>query len=204
MAETPIDLSTWPRATQFHLFRTYDRPHFAVTSRINVAHLLARKPDGVSPYRGCLFAISTAVHTIEALRMRFRGDQVILHDQIETSVTVPLAAGGFGYADLPHHTAFSDFDATAKARIAATALGKGPPPNTGARDDMVYLSCLPWLDYTSITNAMPGPNDCIPRVSWGKFTDATMPMTIEVHHALADGVHVGAFFAQVQATLDAL
>ena len=65
---------------------------------------------------------------------------------------------------------------------------------------------MPWLDYTSINNALPGPDDCIPRVSWGKFVDQgrrwDMAMTLEVHHALVDGAQVGAYFAAVQAALD--
>lgn len=78
--------------------------------------------------------------------------------------------------------------------------------NSGARDDLAYLSCMPWLDYTAINNALPGPDDCIPRVTWGKFVEHNgrwdMAMTLEVHHALVDGAQVGAFFAAVQRALD--
>jgi chloramphenicol O-acetyltransferase type A len=79
--------------------------------------------------------------------------------------------------------------------------------NSGERDDVAYLSCMPWLDYTSINNALPHADDCIPRVSWGKIVPEAdgrqrMAMTIEVHHALVDGRQVGDFFAAVQAALD--
>ena len=66
---------------------------------------------------------------------------------------------------------------------------------------------MPWLDYTAINNALPGPQDCIPRVTWGRIVDHggrfDMAMTLEVHHALVDGAQVGAYFAAVQDALRA-
>jgi chloramphenicol O-acetyltransferase type A len=60
-----------------------------------------------------------------------------------------------------------------------------------------------------MNNAMPGPDDCIPRVSWGKFVQNaddqwSMAMTLEVHHALVEGRLVGAYFEHVQRQLETL
>lgn len=209
MVETTIDLDDWDRAVQFRLFRTYERPHFATTSRLSVDNVIRNlKPAGVSPYRACLYAIGMAIHKVPAMRLRFRGDQVVRHDAVEMSATVPQHAGGFGYSYIAFDPDFHTFDRAAAAEIEAVAKGASKP-NTGERDDLVYLSCMPWLDYTSINNAMADRNDCIPRVSWGKFVqDADgvwrMAMTLEVHHALLDGEHVGAFFETVQTMLDGL
>jgi chloramphenicol O-acetyltransferase type A len=64
------------------------------------------------------------------------------------------------------------------------------------------------MDFTSIDNALPGPDDCIPRVSWGKNVETqgrwSCAMTIEVHHALVDGRQVGDYFAAVQSAVDRL
>lgn len=209
MAETIIDLTTWSRAAQFALFRSYTRPQYAVTSRIDVTHLLTHaKPRGISVYRGCLYAIGTGLHAVPELNMRFRGDTVIRHDITTLSMTVPQDAGSFGYGYVPYQAGFADFDAVCAGQIAAVAAGKGLAPNTGERDDLAYVSCMPWLDYTSLNNALPGPDDCIPRVSWGKFVDQggcwDMAMTLEVHHALVDGEQVGAYFAVVQEALNGL
>jgi len=201
-----VDLSTWPRAVQYRLFRGFEKPHFAVTSRVDVSHLVARKVAGVSPYRACLYAIGKGLHAVPELRMRFRDDAVFCHDIITLSMTVPTSQGSFGFAYLPFLPDRDAFDIAAKAEIEAVASGAPRAPNQGGRNDFAYLSCMPWLDYTSISNALPGRDDCIPRVTWGKFVDQggrwDMAMTIEVHHALVDGAQVGEFFAQVQAVLD--
>lgn len=201
-----VDLAAWPRAAQFHFFRTYEKPHYAVTSRLDVSHILGRKVGGISAYRSCLYAIGAGLHAVPELCMRFRGDQVVRHDMVTLSMSVPTDAGSFGYAYVPYMADFAAFEAQAKTLIDDAARGGSLNANSGERDDLAYLSCMPWLDYTSINNALPGPDDCIPRVTWGKFVDHggrwDMAMTLEVHHALVDGAQVGAYFAAVQDALE--
>ncbi len=207
MAQRIVDLNTWNRADQFRFFRTYAKPHYAVTSRLDVSHVMARKADGVSPYRASLYAIGAGIHAVPELRMRFREEVVTEYDRIDLSMTVPLPDGNFNYAYVPWQADFPAFDRQAQEIIAATEGGT-LRANTGQRDDLAYLSCLPWLDFTSIDNALPGPDDCIPRVSWGKIVPEAggqrMAMTLEVHHALVDGRQVGDYFAAVQAALDGI
>lgn len=200
-----IALDGWRGAEAFRLFRGYGKPHYAVTSRVDVTRLMsARERLGV--FRCCLWAIGAGLHAVPELRMRFRGDRVTLHDRIELSPAIALEGGGFGYAYIPWDADRASFDTTARERIAAVRAGAALDANTGVRDDVAYLSCLPWLDYTSLDNALPGPDDCIPRVSWGKIVPRDgghdMAMTIEVHHALVHGEHVGRYFSEVQAAFD--
>lgn len=210
MAETRVDLATWPRAAQFRWFRAYERPHYATTSRLDVSQLMETcKPAGVSVYRGCLYAIGAGLHAVPELRMRFRGDDVVIHDAVALSMTVPTQAGSFNYAYVPYLPEFSAFDAQAARLIADAATREDLDPNDGSLDGVAYLSCMPWLDYTAINNAMPHKDDCIPRVSWGKIVQEPdgrwcMAMTLEVHHSLVDGAQVGAYFAATQGALDGL
>jgi chloramphenicol O-acetyltransferase type A len=201
-----VDLTLWPRADQFRFFSAYEKPHYAVTSRIDVTHLMARKATGISSYRACLYAIGAGIHGVPELRMRFRGGVVTEYNRIDLSMTVPLPDGNFRYAYVPWDAEFALFDRRAQQIIAAVAADGALNANGGARDDLAYLSCMPWLDYSSINNAMAHAQDCIPRVSWGKFVKSadswSMAMTIEVHHALVDGRRVGDYFAAVQAAAD--
>lgn len=209
MTETPIDLATWPRAGAYRLFRSYDRPHFALTTRLDVTRLLARKADGVSPFRACLFAFSRGFHAVPALRTRFRAaDEVVMHDRLRLSPTIALPDGTFGFGYIGDDPDWSRFDKAAEAEIAAVRAGEPRQPNTGEHDDLLYLSCLPWVDFTGLTNALPGPDDCIPRISWGKFVTGadgrtSCAVTAEIHHAIADGAHLAQAIDVIQTTLDA-
>lgn len=46
------------------------------------------------------------------------------------------------------------------------------------------------------------PVDSVPRFAWGKrFEDGTflkMPLSVQGHHALMDGIHMGKFYAIMQ------
>ena len=201
-----VNLATWPRAAQFQLFRTYDRPHYAVTVRMPVTAMMAeRKAAGLSPFRHTIWAVGKGLHAVPELCMRFKGDTVTKYKRLLLSPTVPLANGDFRYTYLAWNPDRARFDDHAADKIADVREGAPLNANDGTIEDVAYLSCLPWLDYTSLDNALPGPDDCIPRVTWGKIVeknnDFEMPMTIQVHHALVDGLQVGQFFEATEAAL---
>ena len=206
MSGSKIDLTTWDRAPQFHFFRAYERPHFATTVRINVTDLMnARKAKHLSPFRHTMWAIGAAIHAVPALCLRFKGDQVTAFDQIQLSPTIPLENGDFRYTYLNFRADRAKFDRHASEEIDKIRAGAPLNANDGSLQDVAYLSCLPWLDYTSLDNALPGADDCIPRISWGKIVETgnsyDMAMTLQVHHALVDGRQVGAFFEAVQQSI---
>ncbi len=202
----PVDLNAWPRAAQFHFFRTFQRPHYAITTRVDVTRLMyLRKSLGFSPFRTCIHAIGVGLHSVPEMRMRFKGDAVTLFDSVQLSSTVPLENGDFRYAYFDFHPDRATFDKAAAETMDAVKSADSLNANDGSQQDVAYLSCLPWLDYSSLDNALPHADDCIPRVSWGKIVPKgdgyDMAMTIQVHHALVDGRQVGDFF---QATADSL
>ena len=209
MSGQRVDLETWDRAAAYRLFRGYERPHWALTTRVDVTRLVAARADGVSPFRVCIRAVGAGINAVPELRMRLDGDGVTLFDRIDLSMTVPKDDGSFGYGYVGWDPDPARFDAACAAAVAAARAGD-LAPNTGARADLAYLSCLPWLDFTHLDNALPGPGDSIPRIAWGRFVRDpggdrwTMALSVQVHHALADGRHVADGVAAMQAALDAV
>lgn len=53
-----------------------------------------------------------------------------------------------------------------------------------------------------------GPDDCVPRITWGRYRQQgerwAVPVAVQVHHALVDGVHLGRFYAGVEERLQGL
>ena len=207
MSARPVDMATWARADQFGFFRDFERPHFAVTSRVDVSALMtARVREGISPFRACLHAIGAGLHAVPELRMRLRGEGAVLHDNLRLSPTIAMENGDFRYAYLDWNDDFTTFDRVARIEIDRIRAGGPLNANDGSADDLGYLSCLPWLDFTAIDNALPHAQDSIPRVSWGRIVPRAgdghdMALAIQVHHALVDGQHVGRFFEEVSERL---
>ena len=73
----------------------------------------------------------------------------------------------------------------------------GPP-----RSDRLYLSCVPWFNVTGVQHAERGdPNDCVPRVLWGRIQDGQLGVCVTAHHSLVDGRHIGQFFKHMEHAL---
>lgn len=64
--------------------------------------------------------------------------------------------------------------------------------------DLIYISCLPWIELTALTNERDfDPDDAVPRIAWGKFRERDgrkiLGMSMELNHRFTDGVHIGLF-----------
>ncbi len=204
-----IDPQCWPRREVSDFFAGMEWPFYSLTFRADVTALYARaKRGGYSVYYATIHAVSTAISSVDAFLYKLRPDGVVKHDRLAPSFTIP------GQGDLFSILTIDLLPGETEAAFAARAreLAKGQStflsdPENEARDDLVYCSCLPWLDFTSLTNERSlDRNDSIPRVGWGKITECggkrTMPVSVDVNHRLIDGKHIGQFSEALARALD--
>lgn len=202
-----IDLETWKRRQHYELFRHAAQPFFSVTVTVDVSGWWRRcqADESLSFSLAAIFAMLRAANGSEPLRLRLRGDRVWLHDRVGTGTTVLRADETFGFARLDPGPAFDAFCRAARP-VLAEAKQPGPLDAMHDVDDLIYHSTLPWLRFTAFSNALPGGDDSIPRVVFGGvFADGEafrMPVGVEVHHALVDGLDVARFLESFQAHLD--
>ena len=204
-----IDFSSWKRRSHFELFKQYDLPFFNITAELDVTELHRRccTPDGPSYFSASLFLAMKAVNEIEELRCRIRGDEVHVIDVLDAGSTVLLDDETFTFAYFDYFPDFSLFADGVARRLDEARNGNRKLEPADHRDDLIHFSILPWISFTSITHARRlGTNDSVPKIVFGKHLEASerrrMPVSIEAHHSLVDGLHVGRFFARFQALLD--
>jgi chloramphenicol O-acetyltransferase type A len=206
-----LDLATWNRREHYAFYRAYDNPYFNLCAPVDVTRLLerSRSEGGPTFFLASLWASLAAVNEIEELRYRIRGDHVVVHERVHggSTVLVPDGTFRFGYFDYdPDFWAFVGGAASVLERVRAEM---GPLEARPERDDMIHYSIIPWVAFTSFSHARRwGTDDSVPKVVFGRHhrvEDADqMPVSIEVHHALVDGLHVGRFFERFQHHLDEL
>lgn len=194
-----IDLDRWPRRSQYSFFRQVANPHFALTARADATRLMeVEKPAGASVFNAALFAIMAAANDVPELRTRFSGDQVREYETVHASVTVPIEDEQFAFCDIPFAPDWRQFNENCRTEIAKARQQNELKDQIAGEDEWIYLTCLPWLHFTSMIHPADGPEDCIPRIAWGKIEQDgerwLMPVSIQVHHAVVDGRHVGRFF----------
>ena len=202
-----LDLASWARRDLFEFFRGFDKPYFNVCTRVDVTDLLAllRLKPNVSVSLAYHYFALRAANEIEAFHYRLREDKVIVHDVIHGGTTVLLPNESFTFAYFDYEEDFEKFIPGAEHAVKEAQTGNAPFKPTN-RDDTIYFTALPWLSFTGFSHARNwGREDSVPRIAFGKFVRENdrvlLPISVEVHHALMDGLHVGRYVTRLEEAL---
>jgi chloramphenicol O-acetyltransferase type A len=203
-----IELRKWKRRDHYLLFRKYKQPFFSATVDVDVtaAWNTSRRPAAPSFFLSSLFFMLRAANDVEAFRLRLRARGVWRHDRVAVGPTIMRADETFGFVRLEPASTLHQFATRGQAAIADVVRQSGLKLPRKTTDDIVFHSVLPWLRFTSFTNALPGKGDSIPRIVFGRCAPEgrrmKMPVAVEVHHALVDGLDVAQFFERFAGYLD--
>lgn len=199
-----IDLATWKRRAHYELYRSLAHPFWGLTADVDVTRLWdACAREGRSFFLASTHAALRALNATEAFRLRLRPEGVWRHEVIGISPTIMRPDGTFGFSRMDYHPSFDEF--AAAAQIVIDRVRSESTLDVDVDDDAVYSSVLPWIRFTSFTNPFDGPNDSVPRLVFGKAVAEggirRMPVGVEVHHALVDGLDVAQFFERFEREL---
>lgn len=199
-----LDLANWSRRELFQFFIGYTNPYFNVCAQIDVTKLVAavRELRGVRVSSTLHYFALRVANEIEPFRYRLEGDKVLVYEVVNGGTTVLLPNESFAYAYFDYQTDFKQFVDGMSQAVDNVRTSTGPLKPT-MRDDVIYHTTLPWISFTSFAHARTkGRGDSIPRIVFGKFSKEAerliMPLSVEVHHALMDGLHVGRFFGRFE------
>ncbi len=198
-----IDMQAWSRREHFELFNTFNHPHFNMCANVDLTRFHPYiKGHGYSFTVAIIYVISRAANAIPEFRYRMRGEEIVEHETVSPSVTILVDNDLFGFCTIDYNQDFGEFAGRAARQIAAVKdhlTLKNPP----GRDDLLYMTAIPWVSFTSFTHPMRlHPADSVPRFAWGKYFEEgeilKMPLSVQGHHAVMDGIHMGKFYAEVQ------
>lgn len=202
-----LDLANWSRREVFEFFRDFDKPYFNLCTQLDVTSLLAllrERPDVSVSLAYHYFALRAA-NEIEPFRYRLREGKVIVHDVIHGGTTVMLPSENFTLAYFDYDANFARFIDQADRAVKEVLSGDGAfRPNPS--DDRIHFTTLPWVSFTSFSHARNWRReDSIPKIAFGKFVKENqrtlLPFSVEVHHALMDGLHVGRYVKRLEEML---
>lgn len=206
-----IDPRQSPRADAYAFYRQAERPRWGLTFSVDLGPLLSRLPawradmPGLTPFVAYHHALLRAANAVPALRQRLTPDGAVQWRSVDATPTV-LRDESFAVARLVYAERLDDFVSPA---LAAVALARQPDAPWGVRVEQsgeLHMTTLPGVAFTHFTHARRGGfDDATPSVALGRYqrdgAHAWMPVNLEVHHALVDGVHVGRFVETLQSLL---
>ena len=204
---TYLDLANWPRRELFEFFREFDKPYFYICTRLDVTNLLAElrnHPDVSASLAYHYFALKAA-NEVEPFRYRLRNGQVLVHDVINGGTTFLLPNETFTLVYFDYADTFAEFIGPAQRAIEETKTDAAFRPRH-EDDARIHCTTIPWISFTSFSHARNWRReDSVPKISFGKFMRENdrllMPFSVEVHHALMDGLHVGRYVARIEEML---
>ena len=204
-----VDINTWERKATFDFFRDYEDPFFNIAANLDVTRLyrFCKDNDLAFSLATLFFSLQTA-NDIREFRLRMIDETVVEFDRVDATQTILNDDETFSFCYFPLKNDIFEFDRAGKiAREKYKALKTFDVE--AQRVDLIYYSAIPWISFTSFKHASRQNNrQTVPRMVFGKmFEDGPtrkMPFSVEAHHALVDGIHVGKFFDLFQKKLNSV
>jgi chloramphenicol O-acetyltransferase type A len=153
-----------------------------------------------------VYVLARAANAIPEFRYRIRAGEAVEHEVVHPATTILTNEDLFSFCQIDYTEDFSMFAARAAERIAYVKEHPTVKDEPG-QDDLLFMTAIPWVSFTSFMHPLDlSPVDSVPRFAWGKFFEdgesLQMPLSVQAHHALMDGIHMGRYYAKVQDYLD--
>lgn len=202
-----IDIENWKRKDHYNHFKQLDYPHFNICGNVDITNFYKYIKENKMPFFiSVLYASTNTANSIKEFRFRIREDKIIEHEVVSPAFTVMTEGGVFSFCTSNFVENFKEFKNNTLNEIEKVKNNISIEDEPG-RDDLLYITSIPWISFTNITHPIQmNPVDSIPRIAWGKYFEEggkiKLPLSVQVHHALADGIHVGQFFNNFQEILN--
>ncbi len=207
MKEIDFDLENNP-------FINFLSSRYTMSARVNVENLwIKSKEQDLSFFVMSLGALMNALNDIPQMRRRIIDGKVIEFESLdavcpimdkEETVFKEIRIEGPQrfYNILKWHDYVVDYQLN-----VLEGVDKPFDVDTMERDkiNIANFSCIPWVDFDSITNATAAGNAIQPLITWGKVNDDfEMTVSITVSHIFVNGLELAKFYKNAQENFDSL
>ena len=205
-----IDIENWDRKNQYDFFKNYEDPFFNITATLEVTNLYRFcKAHKLSFFLAGLYVANKAMNQIPEFKLRLDDGKVIAFDGIDISSTVLNDDDTFSFCHFESYSSIFEFIENGLKTIENLKNSIVGDSDVNAIA-VVHSTTIPWVSITGFKHARNGNEKeiGIPKIVFGKYYNQDnrkiMPFSVEVHHALMDGIHVGLLFEKMQSIIDYL
>lgn len=188
-------------------FQDFLTSRYSMTARVNAENTYEyAKKNNLSFFNMTVACILKAVNEIPEFKRRIIDDKVCEYNQI-TAIT-PIIHEDHSIREIevlpPSEfksvTEFNKHIELKKENIDDNEFKCEP----SKRDTLPIcnLSCIPWINFDSMTNIIASSNQIMPVITWGKLVDGKIPISITVSHTFIFGYHLKIFYEYVERYLE--
>jgi chloramphenicol O-acetyltransferase type A len=198
---SPVDLESYPRRRLFECFRHHPLPVLAISTAIDISgYSAALEARGLRYYTSLCCLISKAINASACFRHRIVDGVLVEFPLVHPSINVALEDDSFSFADAVYSGVFREDYASLRGAMD-TARARPNQDFRGGLDDRFFLTHLPWFGFTGIQHPYAPAYASIPLITTGRSYrqdgKEMLPIAVQAHHALVDGVHVARLLEQL-------
>ncbi|MBX2846192.1 MAG: hypothetical protein KTR13_08250 [Saprospiraceae bacterium] len=202
---TIINFDTWKRKATFEHFQRFKIPNVNITAKLDVTQLYQWcKLEDLSFFLAYLHCAAKALNAVPELRTRLVGQEIRQYEVIHPGCTVLNVDETFGFIYYTYHEQRREFIKIGQQKQHEYFEGGAVHDPRFNTPDLFHGSALPWIDYEQMEHPKTfTESDYIPKISFGKAVlqgaIRKMAVSLQVHHGLADGLHIARFFDNFEA-----
>lgn len=203
-----IDKDKWERKECFEHFINVAACSYSVTVNVDITNLHKYiKENELRIYPTFTWIISKCVNSIKELRMGYDLEGNVGYFDVINPCYSVLNEKTKVMADLS--TEYNeDFKVFYNDMVKSLeSYKKDGSYTTAFYPNFFIVSCLPWFSYSAFNVNNEGSQPFLfPMITWGKYYEENnkvyMPVTIQIHHAAADGYHCSLFYSKLDEILN--
>lgn len=203
-----ISIEGWEREDTFRFFSTFTQPFFNVHTEVDITALYTFcKQHGLSVSLAYMHATTQAARATENFLLRIQNGQVVRYSGLDLSTTILKDNHQIAFTHFPYTENLQAFCAGGACIIAD--VKKSPKLFNGHQGiDLLHMTTLPWFTFKGMEHAFSiGQEDPgVPKIGYGRLEmrqgKVYLPMSVGLHHALADGYHLHLFLEELAQVLE--
>jgi chloramphenicol O-acetyltransferase type A len=199
MSFTLIDIENWERKEFYEHFINEVVCTYSVTVNLDITNL-----KGQRLYPAMIWLITKTVNEMPEFRTSLRKDGLGIYDSMHPMYTVfneqnKNFSGIWSYFSDDYKEFLKNYEEDSGKYSNSTRY----TPKDGTPENSFNISMLPWVGFTSVNiNVYDEGKFLLPIFTMGKFFEQDgkrlLPFSIQVHHAVCDGYHIGKFVELIQ------
>ncbi|MCP1997350.1 CatA-like O-acetyltransferase [Flavobacterium sp. HSC-61S13] len=201
---TKINIDSWKRKEHFTAYRDSVKCGFSLTVKLDISEVIAFvKERGYKFYPVMIYLLTKAANQHAEFKMAMKDGELIVWDYIDPVYTVlHTDTETFSALTLSHSDSLMDFIDRYNELFHKNKNNKSFFPDK-APDNHFNISSLPWIYFDSFNLNIADFTDYFaPSFTIGKYqmegNKILMPLAIQVHHAVCDGIHVAKLIDTLQ------
>lgn len=205
MSYIRFNVEKWQRKEHYHLYNEHVNCGFSLTAKIDITSLV--NFISLRDYRfypTMIYLLSSLVNRHDEFKLSKKDGELILWEKVHPSFTIfHNQTETFSSLWCEYSDNIQVFMGNYQHQLTLHKDDAKLTPQPIQAENIFYISSLPWVSFESFNlNIANIASNFTPIFTMGKFyregDKILLPLSVQVHHAVCDGFHVGRFVNELQ------